>query len=70
MKRGGTPRPSLRRPLRLSYGFVAGGGFELPVFQRMIWLYGETKFGAGVAGDKSGFEPHYTNFKVGAEIKL
>jgi|GEM_PF-5205528 len=53
-----------------AYGFVAGAGFDLAVFQRMIWIYGESKFAAGLAGSTSGFDPLYTNVRVGAEIRL
>lgn len=53
-----------------SYGFLAGGGVDLAVFQEMIWLYAETKTGVGVAGGINGFEVHYTNLRLGAELRL
>lgn len=53
-----------------SYGFIAGGGFDLAVFEQMIWLYAETKTGVGVAGGIDGFEVHYTNLRLGAELRL
>ncbi len=59
---------------RHSFGLTAGLGFEMPIFKDMIWLYGESKFGVGIAGDQRegqrGFEPHYINLRVGGAIKL
>lgn len=53
-----------------SYGFIVGGGFDLAVFEEMIWVYAETKTGIGVAGGINGFEPHYTNLRLGGELRL